>query len=141
MNKQEANKLIIGSLVVADGKCEPICAITSRKIGVAKGSCGKRDFYRFDQVSGIPLRCEILDGLFAVRAFPHKTAYVLGVAAAYLMPEQDGWFGVYWQVVGKLKLITRIKYVHELQIFLKGVGLEYDAYNLEERLKLSQSDL
>lgn len=135
MNKQEAGNLMIGSFVMINNELKKVCCITSRKIGVAKGDCGHRDFYRFDQVQGIPLTDKLLESAFAVRVFPNKFGYVIGSALGYLMPEADGQYGLYMQTLGKLNLITRIKFVHQLQLLFNGLGLYYEKNKCERLWK------
>lgn len=55
MKKTESSQLTIGSWVFADGAPRQVCCITTKKVGFKRGNCGQRDFYRFDQISGIPL--------------------------------------------------------------------------------------
>lgn len=55
MNKQESSQLMIGSWVLADGSPRSICCITTKKVGFKRGTSGQRDFFRFDQLNGIPL--------------------------------------------------------------------------------------
>lgn len=54
MNKTESSQLTIGSRVFADGTPRQVCCITTKKVGFKRGNYGHRDFYRFDQLSGIP---------------------------------------------------------------------------------------
>lgn len=55
MNKTESSQLTIGSWAFADGAPRQVCCITTKKVGFKRGNYGQRDFYRFDQISGIPL--------------------------------------------------------------------------------------
>lgn len=55
MNKQESQNLMIGSWVLAEGKPRQVHSLTTKKAGFKRGTNGQRDFFRFDQLQGIPL--------------------------------------------------------------------------------------
>lgn len=55
MNKQESQNLMIGSWVLAEGKPRQVYSLTTKKAGFKRGTNGQRDFFRFDQLQGIPL--------------------------------------------------------------------------------------
>lgn len=60
MNKQESQNIMIGSWVLADGKPRQVHSLTTKKAGFKRGTSGHRDFFRFDQLQGIPLSEPIL---------------------------------------------------------------------------------
>lgn len=60
MNKQESQNLMIGSWVLAGGDPRQVSSLTTRKAGFKRGTSGHRDFFRFDQLQGIPLSEELL---------------------------------------------------------------------------------
>ena len=60
MNKQESQNLIIGSWVLAGGEPRQVSSLTTKKAGFKRGTSGHRDFFRFDQLQGIPLSEELL---------------------------------------------------------------------------------
>lgn len=60
MNKQESQNLMIGSWVLAGGEPRQVCSLTTKKAGFKRGTSGHRDFFRFDQLQGIPLSEELL---------------------------------------------------------------------------------
>lgn len=60
MNKQESQNLMIGSWVLAGGEPRQVCSLTTKKAGFKRGTSGHRDFFRFDQLQGIPLSKELL---------------------------------------------------------------------------------
>ena len=60
MNKQESQNLMIGSWVWADGKPRQVDSLTTKKAGFKRGTNGHRDFFRFDQIQGIPLSEQLL---------------------------------------------------------------------------------
>ena len=55
MNKQESQNLMIGSWVLAEGEPRQVHSLTTKKAGFKRGTNGQRDFFRFDQLQGIPL--------------------------------------------------------------------------------------
>lgn len=55
MNKQESQNLMIGSWVLAEGKPRQVHSLTTKKAGFKRGTNVQRDFFRFDQLRGIPL--------------------------------------------------------------------------------------
>ena len=55
MNKQESQNLMIGSWVLAEGKPRQVHSLTTKKAGFKRGTNGRRDFFRFDQLQGISL--------------------------------------------------------------------------------------
>lgn len=60
MNKQESQNLMIGSWVLAGGEPRQVSSLTTKKAGFKRGTSGHRDFFRFDQLQGIPLSEELL---------------------------------------------------------------------------------
>ena len=62
MKKYEAKELMIGSWVLTyDGKTpRQIVSLTMQKAGFMRDHGRGRDFYRFDQIQGIPLSEELL---------------------------------------------------------------------------------
>ena len=78
MNKQESQNLMIGSWVLAGGEPRQVCSITTKKAGFKRGTSGHRDFFRFDQLQGIPLSDMLLRLCLTFREFnPSKP---LGIA-------------------------------------------------------------
>ena len=71
MNKQESQNLMIGSWVLAEGKPRQVHSLTTKKAGFKRGSNGQRDFFRFDQLEGIPLSEPLLKE--CVKVNPPKT--------------------------------------------------------------------
>ena len=55
MNKKESQNLMIGSWVLAEGKPRQVHILTTKKAGFKRGTNGHLDFFRFDQLQGIPL--------------------------------------------------------------------------------------
>lgn len=72
MNKQESQNLMIGSWVLAGGEPRQVCSLTTKKAGFKRGTSGHRDFFRFEQLQGIPLSEEILKE--CVKVVPPKKA-------------------------------------------------------------------
>ena len=60
MNKKESQNLMIGSWVLAGGKPRQVNCLTTKKAGFKRGTNGQLDFFRFDQLAGIPLSEQLL---------------------------------------------------------------------------------
>ena len=60
MNKQESQNLMIGSWVLAGGEPMQVSSLTTKKVGFKRDTSVRRDFFRFDQLQGIPLSEELL---------------------------------------------------------------------------------
>lgn len=71
MNKQESQNLMIGSWVLAGGEPRQVSSLTTKKAGFKRGTSGHRDFFRFDQLQGIPLSEELMKECIKVVA-PQK---------------------------------------------------------------------
>lgn len=115
MNKQESQNLMIGSWVLAGGVPRQVSSLTTKKAGFKRGTSGHRDFFRFDQLQGIPLSEELLKECITYRDINPK--------------EPDGKvqsIHCYSDTVIALHIegrteYHRFRYLHEVQAFLTSL--------------------
>lgn len=121
MNKQESQNLMIGSWVLAGGEPRQISSLTTKKAGFKRGTSGHRDFFRFDQLQGIPLSEELLKECVKVVAPKGEESRIKKVAF-YKVPSLI----VFVEENGRGES-RRMGYIHDLQAYLSS----YYGYTIE----------
>ena len=115
MNKQESQNLMIGSWVLAGGEPRQVSSLTTKKAGFKRGTSGHRDFFRFDQLQGIPLSEELLKECITYRDINPKEpngkvqslhCYSDTVIALHIEDRTE---------------YHRFRYLHEVQAFLTSL--------------------
>ena len=134
MNKQESQNLMIGSWVLAGGEPRQVSSLTTKKAGFKRGTSGHRDFFRFDQLQGIPLSDMLLRLCLTLREFnPSKP---LGIAK--VINSVNNIFSVRTSTGVN---IHSFNYLHELQaVLLSAYGLE-TVFDTERYKSLQQPEM
>lgn len=114
MKKYEAKELMIGSWVLPyDGKTpRQIVSLTMQKAGFMRDYGRGRDFYRFDQIQGIPLSEELLKNCVTYRDMnPKEPNEQVQSIHCY----SDTVIAIH---VGGETKYKRFRYLHEIQAYL-----------------------
>ena len=114
MKKYEAKELMIGSWVLPyDGKTpRQIVSLTMQKAGFMRDYGRGRDFYRFDQIQGIPLSEELLKNCVTYRDMnPKEPNEQVQSIHCY----SDTVIAIHADGETKYK---RFRYLHEIQAYL-----------------------
>ena len=112
MNKQESQNLMIGSWVLAGGEPRQVSSLTTKKAGFKRGTSGHRDFFRFDQLQGIPLSEELLKECITYRDINPKEP---NGKVQSLHCYSDTVIALH--IEGRTEY-HRFRYLHEVQAFL-----------------------
>ena len=128
MNKQESQNLMIGSWVLAEGKPRQVHSLTTKKAGFKRGTNGQRDFFRFDQLRGIPLSEPLLKECVTYR-LTGKQQDTDPAISIHCYSDNIIVFHIGEQVTCK-----RFCYLHEVQSFLLStyqlqVQFDVEKYN------------
>lgn len=115
MNKQESQNLMIGSWVLAGGEPRQVSSLTTKKAGFKRGTSGHRDFFRFDQLQGIPLSEELLKECIAYRDINPKES---NGKVQSLHCYSDTVIALHAE--GRTEY-HRFRYLHEVQAFLTSL--------------------
>ena len=115
MNKQESQNLMIGSWVLAGGEPRQVSSLTTKKAGFKRGTSGHRDFFRFDQLQGIPLSEELLKECITYRDVNPKEP---NGKVQSLHCYSDTVIALHTE--GRTEY-HRFKYLHEVQAFLTSL--------------------
>ena len=112
MNKHESQNLMISSWVLAEGKPRQVHSLTTKKAGFKRGTNGQRDFFRFDQLQGIPLSEPLLKDCVTYR-LTGKQQDTDPAISIHCYSDNIIVFHIGEQVTCK-----RFCYLHEVQSFL-----------------------
>ena len=115
MNKQESQNLMIGSWVLAGGEPRQVSSLTTKKAGFKRGTSGHRDFFRFDQLQGIPLSEELLKECITYRDINPKEP---NGKVQSLHCYSDTVIALHTE--GRTEY-HRFRYLHEVQAFLTSL--------------------
>ena len=115
MNKQESQNLMIGSWVLAGGEPRQVSSLTTEKAGFKRGTSGHRDFFRFDQLQGIPLSEELLKECITYRDINPKEP---NGKVQSLHCYSDTVIALH--IEGRTEY-HRFRYLHEVQAFLTSL--------------------
>ena len=115
MNKQESQNLMIGSWVLAGGEPRQVSSLTTKKAGFKRGQSGHRDFFRFDQLQGIPLSEELLKECITYRDINPKEP---NGKVQNLHCYSDTVIALH--IEGRTEY-HRFRYLHEVQSFLTSL--------------------
>lgn len=118
---------MIGSWVLADGKPRQVHSLTTKKAGFKRGNYGQRDFFRFDQLQGIPLSEPLLKKCVTYRDIdPKQPNEKIQSIHCY----SDTVIAIHTE--GRTEY-HRFRYLHEVQAFLTHyqlkVVLDEEKYN------------
>jgi len=132
MNKQESQNLMIGSWVLAEGKPRQVHSLTTKKAGFKRGTNGQRDFFRFDQLQGIPLSEPLLKDCVTYRPTgKQQDTYPAISIHCY----SDTVIAV--RIDGNTQYY-RFRYLHEVQSFLLStyqLQVQFDVEKYKEHVK------
>lgn len=130
MNKQESQNLMIGSWVLAGGEPRQVSSLTTKKAGFKRGTSGHRDFYRFDQIQGIPLSEELLKNCVTYRDMnPKEPNEQVQSIHCY----SDTVIAIHTDGETKYK---RFRYLHEIQAYLLSSYNLVTVFDVEKYLFL-----
>ena len=136
MNKQESRNLMIGSWVLAGGEPRQVSSLPTKKAGFKRGTSGHRDFFRFDQLQGIPLSEELLKECITYRDINPKEPNGK-VQSIHCYSDTV----IALHIEGRTEY-HRFRYLHEVQAFLtslyqKQVVLDVEKYkeNVKKEIK------
>ena len=115
MNKQESQNLMIGSWVLAGGEPRQVSSLTTKKAGFKRGTSGHRDFFRFDQLQGIPLSEELLKECITYRDINPKEPNGK-VQSIHCYSDTV----IALHIEGRTEY-HRFRYLHEVQAFLTSL--------------------
>lgn len=115
MNKQESQNLMIGLWVLAGGEPRQVSSLTTKKAGFKRGTSGHRDFFRFDQLQGIPLSEELLKECITYRDINPKEP---NGKVQSLHCYSDTVIALHTE--GRTEY-HRFRYLHEVQAFLTSL--------------------
>lgn len=131
MDKKESQKLMIGSWVLADGKPRQVNCLTIKKAGFKRGTNGHCDFYRFDQLQGIPLSEPLLKECVTYRPTGKQQAIAQSIS-----------IHCYSDTVIEVRIDGNTKYyhfcyLHEVQSFLLSTYQLQVKFDVEKYKKVS----
>ena len=135
MNKQESQNLMIGSWVLAGGEPRQVSSLTTKKAGFKRGTSGRRDFFRFDQLQGIPLSEELLKECVTYRDINPKEP---NGKVQSLHCYSDTVIALHTE--GRTEY-HRFRYLHEVQAFLLASYQMVVEFDMEKYKFLQQSEV